>query len=119
MKIAIIGSRTYTNKTQIKNFMFRLKMEHPNVEVVSGGAKDGADKYAKKFALEFKIPYSEFPPQHEPHNMHCVMEAYNYGKPYGVGYLEFFVQHCIRHVHVSYETHNSHRSEGWLPERDI
>ena len=87
MKIAIIGIRTYTNKTQIKNFMFRLKMEHPNVEVVSGGAKDGADKYAKKFALEFKIPYSEFPPQHEPHNMHCVMEAYNYGKPYGVGYF--------------------------------
>jgi len=86
MKIAIIGSRTYTNKTQIKNFMFRLKMEHPNVEVVSGGAKDGADKYAKKFALEFKIPYSEFPPQHQPHNMHCVMEAYNYGKPYNVGY---------------------------------
>ncbi len=56
------------------------------MEVVSGGAKDGADKYAKKFALEFKIPYSEFPPQHLPHNMHCVMEAYNYGKPYNVGY---------------------------------
>ena len=66
--------------------MFRLKMEHPNVEIVSGGAKDGADRYAKKCALEFKIPYGEFPPQHEPHNMHCVMEAYNYGKPYGVGY---------------------------------
>ena len=50
--------------------MFRLKMEHPDVEVVSGGAKDGEkDKYAKKFELEFKIPYSEFPPQHEPHNM--------------------------------------------------
>ena len=40
MKIAIIGSRTYTNKTKMKSFMFRLKMEHPNVEVVSGGAKD-------------------------------------------------------------------------------
>ena len=86
MKIAIIGSRTYTNKSKMKNFMFRLKMEHTDVEVVSGGAKDGADKYAKKFALEFKIPYSEFPPQHQPHNMHCVMEAYNYGKPYNVGY---------------------------------
>lgn len=86
MKIAIIGSRNYTNKTQIKNFMFRLKMEHKDIEIVSGGAKDGADKYAKKFALEFKIPYSEFPPQHEPHNIHCVLEAYNYGKPYGVGY---------------------------------
>ena len=59
MKIAIIGSRTYTNKTKMKSFMFRLKMEHTDVEVVSGGAKDGADKYAKKFALEFKIPKSE------------------------------------------------------------
>jgi hypothetical protein len=76
MKIAIIGSRTYSNKTKMKNFMFRLKMEHTDVEVVSGGAKDGADKYAKKYALEFKIPYSEFPPQHQPHNMYCVMEAY-------------------------------------------
>ena len=86
MKIAIIGSRTYSNKTKMKNFMFRLKMEHTDVEVVSGGAKDGADKYAKKDALEFKIPYREFPPQHQPHNMYCVMEAYNYGKPYAVGY---------------------------------
>ena len=51
MKIAIIGSRTYTNKKNIQNFIFRLKMEHPNVEIVSGGAKDGADKYAKRFAL--------------------------------------------------------------------
>ena len=41
MKIAIIGSRNYTNKTQIKNFMFRLKMEHKDIEIVSGGAKDG------------------------------------------------------------------------------
>ena len=86
MKIAIIGSRTYTNKTQIKNFMFRLKMEHRGMEIVSGGCKDGADKYAKRFALEFGLDYSEFPPQHQTHNQHCVMEAYNYGKPYNVGY---------------------------------
>ena len=57
MKIAIIGSRNYTNKTQIKNFMFRLKMEYKDMEIVSGGAKDGADKYAKKFALEFGLDY--------------------------------------------------------------
>ena len=87
MKIAIVGSRTYTNKTKLKNFMFRLKMEHQGVEVIRGGAKDGADKYAKRYALEFGLPYSEFPPQHDPHNIHCVMEAYNYGKPYGVGYF--------------------------------
>ena len=86
MKIAIIGSRNYTNKTQIKNFMFRLKMEYKDMEIVSGGAKDGADKYAKTFALEFGLDYSEFPPQHETHNIHCVLEPYNYGKPYNVGY---------------------------------
>jgi hypothetical protein len=86
MKVAIIGSRTYTNKKRIQNFLFELKMREPMVEIVSGGAKDGADKYAKKFALMFGLKYSEFPPQHQTHNQHCVMEAYNYGKPYGVGY---------------------------------
>ena len=38
------------------------------MEIVSGGAKDGADKYAKRFALEFGLKYSEFPPQHQTHN---------------------------------------------------
>ncbi len=56
------------------------------MEIVSGGAKDGADKYAKRFALEFGLKYSEFPPQHQTHNQHCIMDAYNYGKEYNVGY---------------------------------
>jgi len=86
IKIAIIGSRTYTNKKKIQDFLFRLKMEHKDMEIVSGGAKDGADKYAKRFALEFGLKYSEFPPQHQTHNQHCIMEAYNYGKEYNVGY---------------------------------
>ena len=60
MKIAIIGSRNFTNKRNVQDFMFRLKMEHNDVEVISGGAKDGADKYAKRFALEFGLKYSEF-----------------------------------------------------------
>ena len=40
MKIAIIGSRNFTNKRKIQDFMFRLKMEHNDVEVISGGAKE-------------------------------------------------------------------------------
>ena len=51
---------------------------------MSGGQKDGADGYAKKVSLDFDIKYSEFPPQHYPHNIHCVNESYNYGKPYRV-----------------------------------
>ncbi len=63
MKVAIVGSRKYT---------------------VSGGQKQGADGYAKKYALEFDVKYSEFPPAHYQYNQHCVLESFNYGKPYAV-----------------------------------
>ena len=44
MKIAIIGSRGYTNKRKIKEFSFQLKNKfEEDLIIVSGGAKDGAD----------------------------------------------------------------------------
>ena len=85
MKIAIVGSRKYTNKRKIKDFIFNLKEKFGDeLEIVSGGQKHGADNYAKKISLEFGLRYSEFPPSHYPHNIHCVNESYNYGKPYRV-----------------------------------
>ena len=85
MKIAIVGSRSYTNKKKVKDFVFKLKEKFGDeLEIVSGGQKDGADGYAKKFSLEFDIKYVEFPPQHYSHNIHCVKESFNYGKPYAV-----------------------------------
>ena len=86
-KIAIIGSRSYTNKRKIREFIFKLKQQvGDKLEIVSGGAKDGADKYAKRFSLDFDIKYSEFPPYHESHNIHCVKESFRFGKPYNVGH---------------------------------
>ncbi len=85
MKVAIIGSRKYENKRRIQEFVHKLKHRwKDNLEIVSGGQKDGADGYAKKYALEFDIKYSEFPPAHYSYNQHCVLESYNYGKPYAV-----------------------------------
>ena len=85
MKVAIIGSRSYTNSRKIKDFVYQLKEKYKEeLEIVSGGQKDGSDGYAKKYALEFDIKYSEFPPQHYSHNMHCVRPNYDYGKPYYV-----------------------------------
>ena len=82
-KIGIVGSRTYTNKRKVKDLIFEIKEKYGNtVEVVSGGQRDGADGYAKKFALEFDVKYSEFPPTHYKHNIHCVEPAYKYGKAY-------------------------------------
>ena len=85
MKVAFIGSRSYTNSRKIKDFVYQLKEKYKEeLEIVSGGQKDGSDGYAKKYALEFDIKYSEFPPQHYPHNIHCVRPNYDYGKPYYV-----------------------------------
>lgn len=85
-KVAIIGSREYINKVKIQQFIFDLKKKFNNeLIIVSGGAKFGADKYAKKFALEFDLEYHEFPPFHEPHNMHCALDKFYYNKPYNVG----------------------------------
>ena len=83
MKIAIVGSRKYTNKRKIQDFIFHLKKQFGDeLEIVSGGQKYGADGYAKKFALEFDVKYSEFPPSHYPHNMYCVRPKHRYGLPY-------------------------------------
>ena len=85
IKIGIVGSRTYTNKQKIKDLIFEIKEKYGSeVEIVSGGQKDGADGYAKKFALEFDMKYIEFPPSHEKHNMYCVLPPFKYGKPYAV-----------------------------------
>ena len=84
-KVGIVGSRKYTNKLKIKEFIYKLKEKFKdNVEIVSGGCKYGADKYAKKYALEFDMKYIEFPPAHFQYNQHCILEQENYGKRYAV-----------------------------------
>ena len=84
-KIGIVGSRAYTNKKNVKDLIFKIKEKYGNeVEIVSGGQKDGADGYAKKYALEFGLKYVEFPPSHYSWNMHCIRPIGEYNKPYYV-----------------------------------
>ena len=85
IKIGIVGSRAYTHRNKVKELIFEIKTKYGNeVEIVSGGQKDGADGYAKKFALEFNMKYVEFPPSHYSWNMHCKLPATKYNKPYYV-----------------------------------
>ena len=94
MKIGIVGSRRYENKKKIKDFIFKLKQEHgEGVTIVSGGAKDGADKYAKKYALELGLQYEEYPPFHEVHNLFCPLPESRINTPYSV--KNFFVRNKI------------------------
>ena len=94
MKVAIIGSRRYENKKKIKDFVFKLKQQYGDKTiVVSGGCKQGADRYAKKYALELGLQYEEYPPFHEVHNLYCTMPESRYGKPYNI--KNFFARNKI------------------------
>ena len=85
IKVGIVGSRGYTNKKKIKDLIFEIKEKYGDeVEIVSGGQRDGADGYAKKFALEFDMSYVEFPPSHYTWNMYCKLPASEYSKQYYV-----------------------------------
>lgn len=75
----------WTDKQKIRDFIGRCKMEfRDNLEIVSGGAVDGADRYAKECALELGVRYIEFPPIHKPWNPYCPEPKYLYGKEYNV-----------------------------------
>jgi len=101
MKVAIIGSRDYENKRRIQEFIFKLKKKYSNeLEIVSGGQRDGTDGFAKKYALEFDIKYSEFPPAHYTFNQHCVLESYKYGRPYAVWHYHDRNKHLIEYSDV-------------------
>jgi len=85
MKVAIIGSRQYENTRKIKDTLFQLKQKFgDDLIIVSGGAKDGADKFARKFALEFGIKYKEFNPAHTTKNLYSAMSDNYYNKTYHV-----------------------------------
>ena len=110
MKVAIVGSRRYSNRRKIKEFIFKLIQKHgKDLVVVSGGCQDGADRYAKKYALELGAQYREYPPFHEVHNLYCVLPEECYSKPYNVKY--FFV----RNKQIA---QNSDVVVGFIPDGD-
>ena len=85
MKVVVVCSRLYENKRKIKEFIFKIKNQYgEDTIIVSGGAKQGADKYAKKYALELGLQYEEYPPFHDVHNLYCTMPESRYGKPYSI-----------------------------------
>ena len=85
MKVAIVGSRRYENKKKIKDFVFKIKEQYgTDTIIVSGGCKMGADKYAKKYALELGLQYEEYPPFHDVHNLYCTMPSSRYSRPYSI-----------------------------------
>jgi len=50
MKVAVIGSRTYTDQAKVQFALDRMLKKHPKLELISGGAR-GADTFAQQWAL--------------------------------------------------------------------
>lgn len=57
MKVAVIGSRTFTNYEEMKRILSSIKI----TEIISGGAS-GADKLSEQYAKEKDIPTRIFIP---------------------------------------------------------
>ena len=101
IRVGIVGSRKYENRKKIKEFIFKLKTDKgADTIIVSGGCKTGADRYAKKYALELGLQYQEFPPFHETWNIYCPKNKRDYGKPYNV--KNFFARNKIIAAYSDY-----------------
>ena len=82
MKIAVVGSRTFTNYTLLQSVL-DLAVKHGVLdEIVSGGAR-GADSLARKYARDYNVSYKEFPAQWDI-----------YGKRAGFIRNKFIVEYC-------------------------
>lgn len=84
IKLAIVGSRAYTNEERIKKVILKYVARYKDVVIISGGCPNGADYLAKKIALELGLKYIEFPPQHSKHNQYCINSPECYNKIYHV-----------------------------------
>lgn len=88
-KIACIGSERYDNKIKIKEFLFELqnKVGIDDILILSGGRKNGADVYVRKFALDFGLAYLEYNPAYTTKNLYSAMGNWFYGKEFSIKHL--------------------------------
>jgi len=114
MKVAMIGSRMYENSRKIKDALFQLKQKFgDDLIIVSGGALYGADKFARKYALEFGIKYKEFNPAHTTKNLYSAMSDTYYEKPYHVSQFHHRNMLIARDCNVMMAfIHQNHDSNG-------
>lgn len=92
MKIGITGSNKYDHKRKIKQFLFKFK-DQPDIEIVCRGNKDGADRYVKKYALEFELNYIEVPTAHTSRSLYSQLPEAYFNKPFSI--RNYFIQQNI------------------------
>lgn len=66
MTVAVIGSRTFTDRARLFADLDALRAEIGDFTVISGGAR-GADTFAKEWANERGLPFEVFRPNYKEH----------------------------------------------------
>lgn len=59
LNVGIVGSRRRNQQKDyelIEETVLRIRESHPDMVIVSGGCKEGADHFAELIAFKFKIP---------------------------------------------------------------
>ena len=92
MKIGITGSNKYQHKRKIKEFLFKFK-DQSDIDIICRGNKDGADKYIKKYALEFGLNYVEVPAAHTSRSLYSQLPDAYFNKPFSI--RNYFIQQNI------------------------
>ena len=82
-RVAIIGSRDWTNTRKTKDIIWQLKQKFgADITIISGGDRQGADKLARKYAIEMGVHYIEYNPAHTVRNLYSGMPDSYYSKNY-------------------------------------
>ncbi len=61
MKLAVIGTKKFTDFFLLSTTLEKI----PNIEMIISGGAPGTDTLAKKFAIQNKIEFLEFPPDYK------------------------------------------------------
>ncbi|MCK5050408.1 MAG: DUF2493 domain-containing protein [Candidatus Cloacimonetes bacterium] len=61
MKLAVIGTKKFTDFTFLSTTLGKI----PNIEMIISGGAPGTDTLAKKYAIQNKIEFLEFPPDYK------------------------------------------------------
>lgn len=79
--IAVIGSKDYISEIKVGKFIKKIKDQFgPTATIFSGGNDAGAERWAKKYSLEFGLQYKEFNPSFTGYRMYSALEESYYGK---------------------------------------
>ena len=80
-KIGIVGSKDYFSQRKVAEFIRKIHSQFgPTAIIMSGGNDQGAERWAKKYALEFNMQYQEYNPSFTGQRMYSAMPESYFGK---------------------------------------